>query len=277
MARSDLPDVLITGATGSVGTLLSRAWALDPPWGVRPVWSARSTAARVGWLAWDMAGDGHPDIPPSLGAILHLARSPNAVHDLHLAREALRLARDRDVPLLIASSVAVYGNSAARVSETAPSRPITENGRAKLRLERQLRTADKVSFLRIGNVVGADALLGGGGPSVALDSVAESGRGPLRSWIGPRTLARVLGDLLVLAVRGVALPRHLNIAQEPALGMADLAEADQRDWQFSGQWADVGCVRVDCRLLQSTIGRPVPPADAPALVAEWRSLTAVSP
>lgn len=279
MAQSRLPDVLITGATGRVGALLRKAWSISSPLAFCPVWCARTDEGPSNWVFWDMGGDVLPELDPVPRAILHLARSagmdPDGGRDIHMARQALRLARLHAIPLLIASSVAVYGSSAKFVAERAPPRPVTRNGKTKRQLELCLSAADKVAFLRIGNVVGADALIGARCEGLVLDRAQGSDRGPIRSWIGPRTLAEVLGDLLALAVSGNPLPRQLNIAQEPALAMADLADADQRHWRYSARMAEVGSIRVDCRLLQATLGRAVAPAAAAALVGEWRSLAAV--
>lgn len=279
MAQSRLPDVLITGATGRIGALLRKAWSIRPPLAFRPVWCSRTDEGRSDWVFWDMGGDELPKLDPAPQAILHLARStgmdPDGGRDIHMAGQAQRLARLHDIPLLIASSVAVYGSSAKIVAEQAPLRPVTPNGKTKRQLELCLTAADKVGFLRIGNVVGADALIGARCEGLVLDHAQGSDRGPIRSWIGPQTLAEVLGDLLALAVSGTPLPRQLNIAQEPALAMADLADADQRHWRYSARMAEVGSIRVDCRLLQATLGKAIAPAEATALVAEWRSLTAV--
>ncbi len=279
MAQSELKAVLITGATGRVGSLLRKAWSISPPSAFRPIWSARNATDRSDWVSWDMGGDILPQLDPPPRAILHLARcagtDPDGGQDIHMARQALRLARLHAVPLLIASSVAVYGSSAGIVSEQAPLRPLTRNGKTKLQLELSLSSADRVGFLRLGNVVGADALIGTRREGLVLDRAQGSDRGPMRSWIGPQSLAAVLGDLLALAVSGSPFPRQLNIAQEPALAMADLADADGRHWRFSGQMAEVGSVRVDCRLLQAILGKAVAPAEAAALVGEWRSLAMV--
>ena len=279
MAQSDLPIVLITGATGRVGSLLRKAWAATPPHEFQPLWSGRSADRPEGWVLWDMQGDCLPAIAPPLAAILHLARSPghngDDKLDVHMTRQAVRLARQYDVPLLIASSVAVYGSSSASLGEWTRPHPQTANGRSKLSVEREFAETPRTCFLRIGNVVGADALIGAGGDRLVLDKGKGSERGPLRSWIGPRTLAAAVCDLLALAVRGWDLPRHLNVAQEPALSMADLAEGDGRRWLCSGRLAEVSCVRLDCGLLRSTLGRALAPADAAGLVAEWRSLKVV--
>lgn len=279
MAQSHLLNVLITGATGRVGTLLRKAWAVSPPVEFRPVWSSRSVESRPDWIVWDMGSDTLPVLDPPPRAILHLARGTGRdcrqVSDIHMDGQALRLAQLHVAPLLIASSVAVYGSSSEMMSERAALSPQTRNGWSKLRQERELSGADKVCFLRLGNVVGADGLIGASSGNLVLDRGDGSDGGPVRSWIGPRTLATVLAHLLALCVSGRSLPQRLNVAQAPALGMAELADADQRRWRFSDRMADVGCVRVDCSLLRSTIGKAIAPAEAAVMVAEWRTLAAV--
>ena len=58
-----LPAVLITGATGRVGTLLRAAWAARVPTRFRPVWQTRLQDV-PGWVMWDMLHRPCPHIDP---------------------------------------------------------------------------------------------------------------------------------------------------------------------------------------------------------------------
>ena len=104
--------------------------------------------------------------------------------------------------VLLASSSAVYGvNGGLPCREDTPTHPVNDYGRAKLEAE---AVADRwrarglaITALRIGNVAGADALLGGMRPGepTRIDRFADGGS-PVRSYIGPVTLADVLAKLL---------------------------------------------------------------------------------
>jgi nucleoside-diphosphate-sugar epimerase len=86
-------------------------------------------------------------------------------------------------------------------------------------------------FLRIGNVAGADALLmnvASAAPDapIAIDLFAD-GRGPLRSYIGPRSMAAVLWSL---CRHEGPLPPVLNLAAPVPVHMEELATAAGHPW-----------------------------------------------
>jgi hypothetical protein len=141
-----------------------------------------------------------------------------------LALAALWAARMAGVGrVLIASSAAVCGRGGrfAESDRCAPARACSAAGLAVERAAgRRIREASSAApptgFLGIGNVAGADCLLGGSGGKVPLERCAR-GRRPLRSCIGPRTLARALSGLA-----GLADPtRIINVAAPPAPAMGD--------------------------------------------------------
>lgn len=241
------------GASGRLGTVLRRHWHAPG----RVVWQMRAEAAHaLGllrtrdlrlWAPLSQAprAAGFPRVDVVLclaGVVQGNAAELSANTDLALAAlEAGRALGARRV--LLASSAAVYGSASGLVDEAAPPRPITEYGRAKLDMERaairwkapRRGQWPALTCLRIGNVAGADALLGGNvtslpmsrapvaGP-VLLDRFAD-GHGPRRSYIGPLTLARVLATLVRHAAGGRYLPEVLNIAAPGAVAMADLLRA----------------------------------------------------
>jgi DNA-binding MarR family transcriptional regulator len=129
-----------------------------------------------------------------------------------------------------------------------------------------------LGLLRIGNVVGADALLGprtDGGP-VVLDPVPGRDGGPLRSWIGPVTLARVLAALCRMACED-RLPSLLNLATAPPLPMADLLDAAGRAWRYGPpNPAVVPAAVLSAERLAALY--PLPEARAGGLVAELARL-----
>lgn len=154
--------------------------------------------------------------------------------------DAAQMAGVRHVFLV--STAAVYGPSDTPQPEQTPLAPTSAYGLAKQNMEAaalawQRATVEPspgLSILRIGNIVGADALIGQAKtPPVTLDQFAD-GQTPQRSYIGPQTLARVLGHLVHLAhfeMGGQDLPRCLNIAAPHPVSMQALCEAAGLPWQ----------------------------------------------
>jgi hypothetical protein len=138
--------------------------------------------------------------------------------------------------------------------------------------------APGVTLLRIGNLAGADMLAGSAaGGAVTLDRFA-SGSGPVRSYVGPATLARVLAALAARAGAGLpavlppVLPPVLNVAEPGGIAMADLLRA--AGIGFGWRPAPAGAIErvvLDVARLAALV--PLPPADPARLVAEWRQAT----
>lgn len=136
--------------------------------------------------------------------------------------------------VLLASSSAVYGaGSPEPIREEAPLLPANPYGAAKVHMEEACQPwrarGLEVCCLRIGNVAGADQLLlnarqalHGTTPSAIRLDIFADGHGPLRSYIGPGTLAAVLR---ALALSDRALPEALNIAAPTPVWMEDLLAA----------------------------------------------------
>lgn len=270
--RSTATTVIVTGAGGRLGRLLQQAWPAVAP-DLHPVWLVRQPPA-PGQVAWDMALPPPPDLPRH-AVILHLAGSVRGPAESHpaLAQAVLALARASDARhLFLASSAAVYGRAAAAHDEAGPVAPLSDYGRAKLAAEAVLAGQPGATCLRIGNVAGADAILGN--PQARrLDPVPDDPRGPLRSYIGPLTLARVLAELARQAAQGRPLPAVLNIAQAPAVAMADLLQAAGRDWRWGPPNPDVIPRAILSTDRLAALVPDLPAASASALVAE-RSLLA---
>jgi len=146
---------------------------------------------------------------------------------------SLRAADDLGVGhVLLASSSAVYGNATdVPFVETAPLNPINDYGRSKLEMEQVCQSRARavgrsLCCLRIGNVAGADSLLMNGevlasDKALWLDCFADGGT-PVRSYIGPSSLARALVSLLR---KRRELPAALNVAAPQPVAMKALAEA----------------------------------------------------
>lgn len=234
------PRVLVLGGTGRVGGLLRKAWARSPEGAeLGLVWQARRADA-VANLVFDPLGESEAlrDAVAAADVVLNLAGCSTGdgetmAQHAALAVAVLRAAEGR-APVLSASSAAVYGSRAAAVgvlSEDAPTEPEGAYGRAKLAMEDRLRGMPGATVLRIGNVVGADALLGGlVPPGGRVLHFTPEGRALQRSYIGPRALARALARLLQHAAIGRALPHCLNLAQPGTVGMDAMLRAAGECW-----------------------------------------------
>jgi len=293
----DFPRILVLGASGRLGAMLRQIWpAGQGLWQARPGSESGLGQGGAEWLRFDPLGE-----PAALSAaaaradaILCLAgvtpaaaaRGADMGDNIALGLAAVRAgARGDDgagVPVLLASSAAVYGAQGGLLSETAPLVPVSAYGRAKAGME--ARAADlaaelgvAVTSLRIGNVAGADVLLGGWRAGFALDRFAD-GRTPRRSYIGPATLARVLGDLAARAMRRRDLPGALNIAAPGAVEMGALLDAAGLAW--APRPAPQGAipeVALDVTALAGLVPLDPKAGTAQMLVAEWRALAQKPP
>lgn len=235
-----ISQTLVVGASGRVGRLLTRAWIGA---GQNPVLQHRGTALQYGGpqLMWDpLASGGQGTSPLGRGglfrAMVVLAGTTPGRGDLALnaalAEACFRAADAAGIPqILLASSSAVYGVSAgAPFHETDPLCPVNDYGRAKVAAE---LVADawrgrglSVTVLRIGNVAGADALLTNAARPLSIDCF-DDGAGPLRSYIGPQSMAQVISGLV-----GRDLPPVLNFAAPRPVAMSDLASSANLPWGF---------------------------------------------
>ncbi|SDE29411.1 RmlD substrate binding domain-containing protein [Rhodobacter capsulatus] len=223
--------------------MLRRVWSLSGGVAPQTVWQAR----RPG----DFAAFGGPTVvfdplaePEALAravasaaAVLLLAgptRGTAAEMAAHRDLAAAVLDRAGGRPVLLASSAAVYGRPAGRLchEEDAPA-PVSDYGRAKVAMEAVAAGRPGAVVLRIGNVAGADALLGQAAPPGGRRlHVFADGLAPRRSYIGPQALARALARLVRLAAGGGAtLPGVINLALPGAVGMEALLRAAGESWQ----------------------------------------------
>ena len=217
--------ILVTGATGRLGRLLRPAWAQAPDCGVQPVYAARQAPADI-----VLEGTRATSPLPQCRAVIALwgctsGTSADLAANVALAAASRALAQrcgaDR---VLHFSSAAVYGPGEA-MDETRPPAPVNAYGASKLAMEDSVAQFQDDNLrhccLRLANVVGADSLaeaLGGDRPAT-LDRFTD-GTGPVRSYICPGDLARVLAGLVGLPAD--RLPAVLNVAAPDPVGMADL-------------------------------------------------------
>lgn len=264
-------NVLVLGATGRLGGILRTCWGdaapdLQVTWQSRTLagtgaHSGLYPGAQEDWVSFDPLRDPQALALAARGmdAILCLAgvtpaaaaagadmaqNTALALASVRAAGEAARHGQEQEqqqahLPyVFVASSAAVYGRVPGPLCDTQPPETLTPAapyGEAKQRMEMDAQNLGKhlgvpVCALRIGNVAGADAILGGWRPGFVLDRFAD-GRTPRRSYIGPRTLARVLADLLRAGKTTRDLPPALNIACPGPLEMGALLDAAGLGWR----------------------------------------------
>jgi nucleoside-diphosphate-sugar epimerase len=256
--------LVVLGATGRLGAILRNQWTTDA---VR--WQARSQKA--GFHCVDILND-----PKALSALCAGADSilclagvtkgdPQALqHNTDLALAAIAAANG--IRVFLASSAAVYGAGGANLGETDAVTPVSPYGQAKLAMEQAaLATGAPVTCLRIGNVAGADAILGGWHSRMALDTDPD-GRTPRRSYIGPQALARTLAHVITAD----APPPVLNISAPGSVQMGALLDAAGLHWRPT---APSGPVIWDVTLNTDVLAllAPFAPQDSTAagIVADW--------
>lgn len=271
--------VLLLGATGRLGGMLRRHWPeaqslrsqsrqpqpefhqFDlPAIGQRPS-DAAIAAARGARAIICLSG-----ITPARAG----ASGANLSENVEIALGALNLAVAAAVPrIFAASSAAVYGAGAGPLTEDVRCAPLSDYGKEKLAMEQAMlktRAGVAVTLLRIGNVAGADAILGGWQRGMQIDQFPD-GRTPSRSYIGPVTLARVLHQLC----SADNLPPVLNIAAPGAVQMGALLDAAGLEWQPKpAPAAAIPEVQLDTSALERHVDF-APEAQTPAgLVREWQ-------
>ncbi|MFU8776937.1 MAG: NAD-dependent epimerase/dehydratase family protein, partial [Roseovarius sp.] len=270
------PTILITGASGRIGTLLRAAWR-DPA-GPRAVWLARREPADILWAP----GAALPDALPRCDTVIALwgqvAGAPEELDaNVALVPHGAALARACGARrMLHLSSAAVYGPGTA-LTENAPTHPANAYGRSKLAMEAAVRalppSATRHCCLRLANVVGADslapALRARSGP-VRIDRFAD-GSGPLRSYIAPGDLARVLRALSDLPPD--RLPPLLNVTAPAPVTMESLVRAAGRPliWQNAPKNA-VQAVTLDGACLAGLLPFLYQGRTAQQMIDDWHSL-----
>jgi len=279
------------GASGRVGRLVTRGWASpDSPY--HPVslqYRHKAAVPDARTLPWDIAeGPGGlrrwmarfgplnalvvmAGVTPATGADMSL--------NVRLAQAYMRAAAEAGIRrVLLASSSLVYGaGDGTPMSETTPCHPMEPYGQSKLDMENMAaRMAQveglEVCCLRIGNVAGAEALLGeASGATAAPPMTIEQfpdGRSSRRSYIGPVQA----GDMMAkLATCPNPLPAALNFAGIAPVYMDDLATAARIPWRFVPAPEGRQQTRVlDCTALSRLIEMPAGTADPETIAREWQ-------
>ncbi len=269
--------VLVLGATGKLGRMIKWAWVEAPD--LRRVWHQRHGTPDGNGVSFELLPKARElaAICDQFDVVVNLAGIvPSRPEDLSLNRDLAVAVQNAlgDTPHLLASSAAVYGRAGGLCRETDAPHPVAPYGQAKLEMEEAvLAMGGRVTCLRIGNVAGADQILGAArkGQILSLDQF-EDGRTPRRSYIGPSTLGRVLGDLIRAAGQGMALPDVMNIATPGTVEMGALLDAAEHPWTpRPAPEAAIGEVALDITRLSRFTALDPEAGTAPALVAEWRA------
>lgn len=238
--KPEFPRLLVLGGSGRLGGHLRNAW--QRAGALRVVWQGRRPD--------DFAAFGGPTTvfdplaaPEALrqamaatDAVLMLAgptRGPAEALSVHRSLAALVLDLAGGRPVFLASSAAVYGAPTQPLCrEEDALAPLSDYGRAKVAMEAVAAGRPEAVVLRIGNVAGADALLGQPAPPGGRRlHVFPDGFAPRRSYIGPQALGRALSRLVRLSLGGAALPGVINLALPGAVGMDALLRAAGEGWQ----------------------------------------------
>jgi len=281
MSVTFLLTPLVLGASGRIGRTLRFCWGSQAV-----LWQMR----RSNDLQLDGKGERIFDpltAPASLaaaaaqaGQILCLAgpvpaRGGDLVDHIRLAEASVRAAAAHGIRVILASSAAVYGAQEGLLHEDLPLCPANPYGEVKAEMEaralalgRELGVA--VTCLRIGNIAGFDAIVGGWRPGFRLDQFAD-GRTPRRSYIGPLTLADVLAALMAAP----ELPEVLNIAQPGPVEMGALLAAAGRAYATTpAPESAIAEVALDVSRLTAFLAgaRELLPADPAEMIAEMALL-----
>jgi len=300
------PTVLVLGATGRIGGILRKFWSKSGslngteggPKG-RVFWQARQNQPAdtgAGWTVLDplsqpgalaRAASGCSAILCLAGVVPgRLGPGGDLGDNIALGEAAVRAGAASGATVFLASSAAVYhsqvgnkaaGNSAKVLEENAALSPISDYGKAKAGMEARgaalgSELGVRVCALRIGNIAGVDAILGGWKPGFRLDQFPD-GRTPRRSYIGMVTLAQVLGELMRIENPPHGLPAALNIACPGMVEMGALLDAAGLAW--TPRPAPQEAIKEVClstALLERFITLPETSPDA--LVAQWRTMSA---
>ena len=277
----EIRPTLVLGGSGRLGQMLAAHWPSDAPL----VRSSRGLKPEFVQFDLILEPDKAGRAMVGVGAVICLAGvTPAQVtigtdvfsRNTDLALAAIRGAYDAGAGrVFIASSAAIYGAVGGVLEETAHCQPVSEYGITKLEMEAAAlelahTLGHTVTILRIGNVAGADAILGGWRTGMTIDQLAN-GCTPERSYIGPQTLARVLHVLC----NADDLPEVLNIAAPGAVEMGALLDAADLQWSpRPAPQTAIANVTLSTRRLETHVTFAAENSTPAGLVAEWRAYQA---
>jgi nucleoside-diphosphate-sugar epimerase len=211
--------IVVLGAGGRLGQLLRPVFPVEALWHSRKDVDTEDTDTLCHALAQADA------VICLAGATIGSARAMQL--NVTLAVRVLDAAQAAGAGrVLLFSSAAVYGRASGLLSEDTPAGPVHPYGVAKLQIEAMAaQHSHPNTAIRLGNVAGADAILGGWKPGFSLDTLPD-GTTPMRSYIGPMRLAQVLNDLC----NALHLRTNINVAAPGVVEMGALLDAAGLAW-----------------------------------------------
>lgn len=278
----------LIGSTGRVGQMVTNNWRHSRrPWANAPVQSRyMQEPASAKHIPWDITEQGKTGLLNWMQTFGQLdclvvlagttpATGQNMQDNLTLTKRYIEAFAELGLKrVLFASSSAVYGaGDGTPLNEDSNCVPLNEYGKSKLQMEKYLseKRSDciEICCLRIGNVVGADALLSNADQKkITSIDIFNNGRGPLRSYIGPRDLADVLGQL---ATTESALPFTLNVAASEPIYMDDLAGAAQLEWRpRPAPPTAIQNITLNCDKLETLVHLPEASSKPIRMTSDWK-------
>ncbi|MEO9457599.1 MAG: NAD(P)-dependent oxidoreductase [Lentilitoribacter sp.] len=266
---TEAKKIVILGSTGRLGQIIYPFWQEQ-----HTVWHSRRP--KQGYQSLEILKDkkGFIELLKGSYAVLCLAgitpssSSLSFQHNSSIAAACLDAAKTADVSrVFLTSSAAVYGNQSGLLSETDQLNPVSEYGRSKAEMENlALKHKQTSTVLRIGNVAGADAILGGWHPKMKIDTFPD-GSTPRRSYVGPETLAKVIQKLF----RIENLPAILNLASPKSIHMNELLDhANLTYARAPATDKSIADVTLDTSLLEKYVTFRQEDCSAESMVAQWK-------
>ncbi len=259
--------LLVLGAGGRVGRFLRVCWPEASP--VTPLWHG-TDALRFDILEGSSAllsAVAKADGVLLLAGVTHDRQDRPLSDNSALARAVLLAAQGK--PVWLCSTAAVYGNQPGPLREDTELAPISPYGCAKIAMEDLAADAPNATILRIGNIAGADSLLGTDDRDIVLDQFPD-GTYPMRSYIGPHDLAKAICRLTSDAGLN---HRVVNVSLPKPVSMAALLQEAGMAWQSRpAPPGAIKMVNLDTKLLW---GDDRPSSSAAAIVADWRKARAL--
>lgn len=247
----NIENALLMGASGKVGGLLRKAWSLHNPEHLSLISQFRKSGKYGSRsLIWnpDQTSTTFPvnenlDICNDRTAMIVFSgvtprTEANLSDNTQIAINCLNAAKELGIRrVLIASSSAVYGEGQGEpIRENHPLNASSRYGVAKIRMEEAVYEHAKdieICCLRIGNVLGADALMLNAkkvdrSMHLEIDRF-PSGKGPVRSYIDPVKLVSVISTLATYKEK---LPQVLNVACPTETSMSEIANIAKIEWKW---------------------------------------------
>lgn len=277
--------ILALGGSGRVGRMLRAGFEVTGDH--RVIWQSRTPLP--GGICLDPLADNGVDaladamkgrdvvfalagVTPASGGSMNINSA--------LANQTLAAAEQAGIRhVFFVSSAAVYGVSDVAHREEEALTPVSDYGVSKQRMEEDILQAQspvRSVILRIGNIVGADQLIGGAtkGTTIGLDQFAGGGF-PERSYMGPITLTSILTQLFDRALAGDVLPEVLNISAPGTVSMDALVQAG--GFSFQSRPAPeraIPRVVLDTKRIEGLVAMPENAAHPDQMIAEWKRLQA---